>query len=97
MGNALTAIVEITLDVQTAEHLDEFEAGVAAEPAILQCYRVSPGPDFVLIAQLVDMPAYHAMAHAVNPYGDGFACRRIADAIEWRFGLREEPPEEFRA
>lgn len=34
---------------------------------------------------------------AVNPYGDGFACRRIADAIEWRFGLREEPPEEFRA
>ena len=46
---------------------------------------------------LTDEAAYHAMAHAVNPYGDGFACRRIADAIEWRFGLREEPPEEFRA
>jgi UDP-N-acetylglucosamine 2-epimerase (non-hydrolysing) len=37
------------------------------------------------------------MAHAVNPYGDGFACRRIADAIEWKFGLRAEQPEEFRA
>ena len=26
--------------------------------------------------------AYDAMAHAVNPYGDGYACERIADAIE---------------
>ena len=26
--------------------------------------------------------AYHAMAHAENPYGDGFACRRIADVLE---------------
>lgn len=25
---------------------------------------------------------YSAMSHAVNPYGDGFACRRIADIIE---------------
>lgn len=26
--------------------------------------------------------AYHAMAHAENPYGDGFACKRIADVVE---------------
>ena len=46
--------------------------------------------------QLLDDPAaYAAMAHAVNPYGDGQACRRIADAIEYRFGLRKEPPEPF--
>ena len=25
--------------------------------------------------------AYHAMAHAANPYGDGFACQRIADVL----------------
>ncbi len=24
---------------------------------------------------------YHAMAHAINPYGDGFACKRIADIL----------------
>ncbi len=47
-------------------------------------------------ALLEDGAAYAAMAHAVNPYGDGHACKRIADAIEWRFGLREERPEEFR-
>ena len=44
---------------------------------------------------LTDPGAYAAMAHAVNPYGDGLACRRIADAIEWKFGLREEPPAPF--
>lgn len=63
LGLGLTAIIEVTLDVQTAEHLDEFEASITQEDAILQCYRVSPGPDFILIAQLHDMPAYHAMAH----------------------------------
>ncbi len=26
--------------------------------------------------------AYDAMAHASNPYGDGFACKRIADILE---------------
>ena len=31
------------------------------------------------------------------PYGDGRACQRIADAVEWRFGLRPEPPEPFQA
>ena len=44
---------------------------------------------------LTDPGAYAAMAQAVNPYGDGQACRRIADAIEWKFGLREEPPAPF--
>ncbi|HZW22307.1 Lrp/AsnC family transcriptional regulator [Noviherbaspirillum sp.] len=63
IGAALTAIVEITLDHQAAEKMQEFEVLVAAEPAVLQCYRVSPGPDFVLIVQVADMPAYHALAH----------------------------------
>ena len=44
---------------------------------------------------LTDPAAYEKMAHAVNPYGDGFACRRIADAILWHFG-RGERPEDFR-
>ena len=61
----LTAIVEITLDVQTAEALDAFEEDIVDETAVQQCYRVSPGPDFILVAQLPDMPAYHALAHRV--------------------------------
>jgi Lrp/AsnC family transcriptional regulator, leucine-responsive regulatory protein len=63
VGARLTAIVEITLDVQAADKMAEFEQHVANEPAVLQCYRVSPGPDFVLVVQVADMPAYHALAH----------------------------------
>jgi Lrp/AsnC family leucine-responsive transcriptional regulator len=63
VGARLTAIVEITLDVQAAERMAEFETLAAVEAAVLQCYRVSPGPDFVLIVQVADMPAYHALAH----------------------------------
>ena len=44
---------------------------------------------------LTDPEAYKKMAQAVNPYGDGHACRRIVDAILWSAGLREERPEEF--
>ncbi len=62
-GPNLTAIVEITLVQQSAEYLDQFEALVVRETGILQCYRTSSGPDFILIAQVADMPAYHAMAH----------------------------------
>ena len=31
---------------------------------------------------LEDKDAYDAMSHASNPYGDGFACKRIADILE---------------
>ena len=51
---------------------------------------------FSMASQLLSDPAaYDKMAHAVNPYGDGQACRRIADAIEWHFGLRPQAPEAF--
>ena len=53
---------------------------------------------FRLASELLkDESAYRAMAHAVNPYGDGHACRRIVDAIAWKFGLRAEKPEQFQA
>lgn len=61
LGLGLTAIVEITLDRQGAEHLDAFQQRAVAEAAVQQCYRVSPGPDFVLIVWAPDMPAYQAL------------------------------------
>ncbi|TXI91435.1 MAG: Lrp/AsnC family transcriptional regulator [Burkholderiaceae bacterium] len=63
LGAGLTAIVEITLDHQATEHQIIFENLVRQESAVQQCYRVSPGPDFVLIIQVSDMAAYHALAH----------------------------------
>jgi len=57
----LQALLEVTLDVQAAERLDAFEARALAEPAVQQCWRVSPGPDFVLVVAVPDMPAYEAL------------------------------------
>ena len=44
---------------------------------------------------LSDRDAYDKMAHAVNPYGDGQACRRIVDAILYHFGAADHAPEAF--
>ena len=57
----LTAVAEVSLDRQGAEHLDAFEARAIAEGQVQQCYRVSPGPDFVLIAWVPDMAAWSAL------------------------------------
>ena len=61
LGAGLTAIAEVALDRQGAEHLAAFEARAVQDDAVLQCYRVASGPDFVLVLQVADMPAYHAL------------------------------------
>ena len=61
-GHGLAAIVEVSLDRQGAEHLATFEARVVEEDAVQQCWRVSPGPDFVLVCQVRDMPAWLALS-----------------------------------
>ena len=62
IGHGLTAIVEITLDRQDTQSLEAFEKRVTQDEAVQQCYRVSPGPDFVLIVFAHDMPAYMALS-----------------------------------
>jgi Lrp/AsnC family leucine-responsive transcriptional regulator len=61
-GHGLTAIVEITLDRQGEEHLSAFEQRMRGDAAVQQCYRTSPGPDFVLIVHVADMPAHLALS-----------------------------------
>ncbi|MBI3369574.1 MAG: Lrp/AsnC family transcriptional regulator [Burkholderiales bacterium] len=61
LGAGLTALAEVTLDRQGAEHLAAFERQAVADAAVQQCYRVSPGPDFMLVLHLADMAAYHAL------------------------------------
>lgn len=62
LGHGLTALVEITLDRQGTEQQEVFEARVVLDGAVQQCYRVSPGPDFILVVHVRDMPAYLALA-----------------------------------
>jgi Lrp/AsnC family leucine-responsive transcriptional regulator len=61
LGAGLTVLAEVTLDRQGAEHLAAFESRAVADPSVQQCYRVSPGPDFMLVMQVPDMAGYHAL------------------------------------
>ncbi|MDP4073528.1 Lrp/AsnC family transcriptional regulator [Acidovorax sp. A1169] len=61
-GHGLACIVEVSLDRQDAQALDAFEAHAVAHPAVQQCWRVSPGPDFILVAHTRDMPGYLALS-----------------------------------
>jgi Lrp/AsnC family leucine-responsive transcriptional regulator len=65
LASGLTAIVEVTLERQGAEALENFERVLFDAPEVQQCYRVSAGPDFILIVYVADMPAYHAFVHQV--------------------------------
>lgn len=55
----------------------------------------------VIIAEaeelLLEGESYHSMAKAVNPYGDGFACRRIVDDLLYFLGEKAQPAEDFSA
>ena len=62
LGQGLTAVVEITLDIQSTERQVAFETRVVTDAGVQQCYRTSGGPDFVLIVQVGDMAAYQALA-----------------------------------
>ena len=52
---------------------------------------------YSMAAELIENEeAYLAMAHAVNPYGDGRACARIVDAILYHFGYADCAPDSFQ-
>ncbi len=61
-GHGLTAIAEVSLDHQADEHLSAFEQLAIQEAEVTQCYRVTPGPDFILMLRVADMPGYQALA-----------------------------------
>ena len=54
--------MEVSLDRQDSSSLLQFEHKAVAEPGVQQCWRVSPGPDFILIIATIGMPAYLALS-----------------------------------
>jgi Lrp/AsnC family transcriptional regulator, leucine-responsive regulatory protein len=62
LGHGLQAVVEVTLDRQSDQEQQAFEERVVRDEAVQQCYRVSPGPDFILVVHTQDMPGYLALA-----------------------------------
>ena len=78
----LAAMVELRLDRQGAEHIEAFERRALADVAVRQVWRVSPGPDFVLIVQCADMAAYHALTKRL------FRQKWNVRNVKTRFALR---------
>ncbi len=75
----------------------ETERPEAVDAGTVKLAGTETEPILKLAQELLDDPAaYDRMAHAVNPYGDGKACPRIAQAILHHFGLSEEAPEAFQ-
>ena len=64
IGPALTKELVMTCRPFDADEARSagFVNRVVADDAVQQCYRVSPGPDFVLIVRVKDMPASAALA-----------------------------------
>ena len=94
MGAGLQAVVEVTLEVQTEEALARFEAHAVQDGAVQQCWRVSPGPDFMLVLTVGDMPGYQAAALRLFSAAQGVRNVRAFFAIRRaKFGTALPLPE----
>jgi DNA-binding Lrp family transcriptional regulator len=98
LGEGLSAVVEITLDRQGAEALEAFEQRVASEVAVQQCYRVSPGPDFVLVVHARNMADYLAMTQRLFSSDTNVRNVKAFFSIKRsKFGARLPLPQERRS
>ena len=71
---------------------NETERPEAVEAGTVRIAGCEEGKVYQMTRQLLtDSSEYEAMSRAVNPYGDGNACRRIADAILYHFGKGKRP------
>ena len=76
--------------VAVLRNVTERPEGVAA--GVLRLLGNDPDEvQAALLALLGDTDALAAMRQAPNPYGDGRAGLRVAQAVAWRFGLAERP------
>ena len=61
---------------------DTTERPEGVEAGTLKLVGTSEEAIYLEFTRLLDnKDEYNSMAHAVNPYGDGFACKRIADIL----------------
>ena len=75
---------------ETTERPEALAAGT------VQMVGTNPGTIYEAARRLLtDDQAYRARREASNPYGDGRASERIADALEYYFGWRRRGPARF--
>jgi Lrp/AsnC family leucine-responsive transcriptional regulator len=65
LGLKMIVFVEITLERQQEEMQAAFELKMQAEPEIMQCYMISGDSDFLVVVEVADMNAFHALIRRV--------------------------------
>jgi Lrp/AsnC family leucine-responsive transcriptional regulator len=65
LGYGMLAFVEVSLTNQSDAHMHEFEARMAKEPEVMQCYFVSGDYDYFLVVHVIDMDAYYQFVRRV--------------------------------
>lgn len=65
LGFGMLAFLEVSLNNQSDEHMQEFEARMGKEPEVLQCYFVSGDYDYFLVVHVIDMDAYYQFVRRV--------------------------------
>jgi len=76
---------------------NETERPEAVAAGTVALAGVESGKIYDIASRLLnDREKYDCMAKAVNPYGDGHACPRIADALLWSYKMLAEKPEDFK-
>lgn len=58
LGMPLNVFVRVTLERQSEEYLDRFEAAITSNPAVMECYLMSGDADYQLRVVMPDLPAY---------------------------------------
>ena len=71
----LQALVEVTLEPQTAENMARFQAAAVADGAVQACWRTASGPDFMLLLVVPDMDGYQQVAHRL--FTSGLCVRNV--------------------
>lgn len=77
----MVAIVQITLERQTEEHLDRFESAVVRHPEIRQCLLMTGGADYLLRVEAASAAAYEVIHREVLSRLPGVARIHSAFAI----------------
>jgi Lrp/AsnC family leucine-responsive transcriptional regulator len=59
LGYGMLAFLEVSLTLQSDEHMQEFETRMFKEVEVMQCYFVSGEYDYFLVVHVLDMDAYY--------------------------------------
>jgi Lrp/AsnC family leucine-responsive transcriptional regulator len=65
LGGAISVFVSVSLERQSEEALEVFEARISEAPEVMSCFLMSGGADYLLRVVADDLPSYQAFMTGV--------------------------------